>query len=241
MAFKLDYIKRFQEGLEPYGFKRLKGTEGFGKLINNEILQLIMLKKYSPPDRGKKAFDIIFGVRTIYGSGLEYGQIENSGIGLCINDPKISNGIYFVYQDTDWLPAINEALKHTISFALPILSNINSLNSCIDFYLKYLALMIYDADSFAGESPLLFLTNNHNTFEELFKQQEGYALQVYKNESTDYAYNCYIEQMSDTINQNIVNARDKVWASPKLQKVLHDEISRRVEMNKEQLKQYGLL
>ena len=48
--------------------------DDFGKLINNEILQLIMLK-YSPPDRNRKAFDIILGIRTIYGFGLEYCQI----------------------------------------------------------------------------------------------------------------------------------------------------------------------
>ena len=44
-----------------------------------------------------------------------------------------------------------------------------------------------------------------------------------------------------TIIGIIVLARDKVWANPKLQELLNGEISRRVDMNTKQLKQYELL
>ena len=39
-----------------------------------------------------------------------------------------------------------------------------------------------------------------------------------------------MKQMTDIIKQNIVLARDKVWASPKLQELLSDEISCRVDV-----------
>ena len=113
------------------------------------------------------------------------------------------NTIYFVYQGTNLLSAIDEALKHTISFSPPILSKINTLDLCIELCFKHLLAMFYDADPFAGESPLLFLTNNHTTFEELFKQQETYVLNVYKNDFSCDAYNPYMKQMTNIIRQNI--------------------------------------
>ena len=58
MSLITEYKKAFQTGLELFGFKKMKGTNCFGILINNEILLYVLIKKCSPPDRGKKAFDI---------------------------------------------------------------------------------------------------------------------------------------------------------------------------------------
>lgn len=151
MAFKSDLIKIFQDGLEPYGFKRMKGTSCFGKLISNEILIFIMYKKCSSPDRGKRAFDIISGVQTIYSYELSEHQLELSGTSIINYSPNVQRtalNVNFIYDESNRLSIINQALQQTISDAIPILLQINDLQSSLDFLIKYKLGMLYPVDTF---------------------------------------------------------------------------------------------
>ena len=55
-TLKSVFMQTFETGLEPYGVKRLKGTEFLGKLINDEILLYITYEKCGSILPGKKAF-----------------------------------------------------------------------------------------------------------------------------------------------------------------------------------------
>lgn len=210
MSFKSEFMKSFQSGLEPYGFKRMKGTSCFGKLVNNEILLFIMYKKCSSPDRGKKAFDIVSGVQTIYSYELSEHQLEFSGISIMNYNTNVSRNtlnFHFIFDETNQFSVISQALQQTISDAIPILQQVNDLQSSLDFLVKYNLGVLYPADSFFRDSVLLFLTDNHDSFEERI---------------------------------NLVKSRDIVWESKELQEELHKEIKRRVDNNRKFLIQYGL-
>lgn len=244
MAFKSDFMKVFQTGLEPYGFKKMKGTNCFGKLINNEILLFIVYKKCSSPDRGKKAFDIISGVQTIYSYELSEHQLELSGTSIINYTSKVQQSninINFIYDETNQLSVINQALQQTISDAIPILLKINDLQSSLEFLIKYKLGMLYPVDTFFRDSVLLILTNNHDSFEERIRQEEKIALNLYANEPNDEVFKNYMQQITDVIKNKLVKSRDKVWASQELQKELQKEIDQRIYKNKKILIQYGML
>lgn len=243
MAFKSDLMKAFQIGLEPYGFKRMKGTSCFGKLINNEILLFIMYKKCSSPDRRKKAFDIISGVQTIYSYELSEHQLELSGTSIINYNttvPRTALNIHFIYDEANQLSVIAQALQQTISDAIPILLQINDLQSSLDFLVTYKLGMLYPADTFFRDSVLLILTNNHDSFEERIIQEKKIALHHYFNEVDDQVFKRYMQQITDVIRNGLVKSRDKVWASQELQEELQKEIDRRVENNRKILKEYRL-
>lgn len=243
MAFKSDFIKIFQDGLEPYGFKRMKGTSCFGKLISNEILIFIMYKKCSSPDRGKRVFDIISGVQTVYSYELSEHQLELSGTSIINYSPNVQRtalNVNFIYDESNQLSVINQALQQTISDAIPILLQINDLQSSLDFLIKYKLGMLYPVDTFFRDSVLLILTNNHDSFEERIRQEEEIALRLYSDEP-DEVFKSYMRQITDIIKNKLVKSRDRVWASRELQEELQKEIERRIKNNKNLLTQYGLL
>lgn len=235
MAFKTDFMKTFKAGLEPYGFKRMKGTSCFGKLINNEILLFIKYKKCSSPDRGKKAFDIISGVQTIYSFDLSEHQLELSGTSIInynVNATQSPLYVNFIYDETDQYSVIDQDLQKTILDIIPILLQINDLQSSLDFLVKYKLGFLYPADSFFRDFVLLFLTDNHDSFEEIIRQEEKTTLQIYNNDSSSEGFKSYMEQITNIIRNELVKSRDKVWESKELQEELQKEIDWRIKNNK---------
>ena len=244
MSLITEYKKDFQSGLEPFGFKKMKGTNCFGKLINNEILLYVLIKKCSPPDRLKKAFDIISGVQTIYSFDLSEYQLGLSGVSLINFKTDVTPSAFnvnFIYDELSLSSVIDKALKQTITYAIPVLSDITDLKSSLDFLIKYKLGMLYPADTFFRDFVLLILTDNHDSFKERIKQEEKIALRIYSNEPTNEAYTRYMQQIKHIIKNELVESRDRVWASRELQEKLQGEVNRRVENNKNTLIKYGLL
>ena len=244
MSLITEYKKAFQTGLELFGFKKMKGTNCFGKLINNEILLYVLIKKCSPPDRGKKAFDIISGVQTIYSYDLSEYQLGLSGISLiCYNTDTTPyvHDVNFIYDETSLSAVIDKALKQTVDVAIPVLLDVNNLKTSLDFLIKYKLGMLYPVDTFFRDSVLLIITNNHDTFEDRINWEDKIATRIYSNDPTNEAYINYMKQIKEIIRNDLVKSRDRVWASRKLQEELYKEVNRRVENNKKTLIQYGVL
>lgn len=241
MAFKSEFMKIFKEGLEPYGFKRMKGTDCFGKLVNEEILLFISFKKYSPPDRGLKAFDVVAGIHTIYSPVPTGFPLQDKGIGIIRskrqNDTAV-NYPYFIYTDDSLSKVLNEALDKTISEIIPAISKVDSLSSCVDYLSKYCLGALASTDKLLGESVLLILSDNHDSFEAVFRQQEELAKRI-ANEDTSSDYYRYIKKRFFDSIQETIESRDRVWASKELQEAVHKEAARRAEINKAQLRKYG--
>ena len=241
MAFKSEFMKVFKDGLEPYGFRRMKGTDFFGKLINEEILLFISYKKYSPPDRGFKAFDIISGVQTIYSPDLSALAFELPAlrmINYCV--PGIEGDIktQYVYNDSSLSMILDEALDTTKEVILPLLTSIEDLKSCVEFLVRFRFDLLYGADTLNRDSVLLIMTDNHDSFEAKFRQQEEIAKRLANYDTSSEYYHNIRKRFFDSV-QAAIESRERVWASKELQDKVFREAERRAENNKAVLREYG--
>ena len=132
--------------------------------------------------------------------------------------------VNFIYDESNRLSIINQALQQTISDAIPILLHINDLQSSLDFLIKYKLGMLYPVDTFFRDSVLLILTNNHDSFEERIRQEEKIVLRLYSDEPNDEVFKSYMQQITEIIKNKLVKSRDRVWASQELQEELQKEI-----------------
>jgi len=241
MAFKSEFMKVFKEGLEPYGFRRMKGTDFFGKLVNNEILLYISYKPCSAINRGMKAFDIISGGQTVYSYELSAHQLQLAARTLnkfTRNDTFARANIGFEYNDSNCNSVIEDALEQTIKFAVPALQDITDLRSCIDFLTVYLMGSLYPADKIYRDSVLLIIANDHESFDSKLNLGKKYLYQYYKGDLTSVDYQSSLGSC-ETVTHKLIDSRDRVWASKELQDKVFSEAERRAETNKAVLREYG--
>lgn len=67
VTFKKEFVKQYTEFLEPYGFKKIKGSQPyFVRVINNEIIHILSYKEEKTGPNSMKEFYIQMGVATIY-------------------------------------------------------------------------------------------------------------------------------------------------------------------------------
>ena len=240
MAFRSEFIKVFKEGLEPYGFWRMKGTDFFGKLINKEILIYISYKPCSAINRGMKAFDIISGVQTVYSYELSAHQLQLASTSLCkypVLDTGIKKEAHFEYDSNSISSIMKEALDQTRLLSLPVLFQISDLNGCVKYLTQYHMGMIYPADQCFRDSVLLILANDHESFESKLSLINEYKLNYYEGDTSSVYYQNSFEACQEPLHE-LIDSRDRVWASKELQDKVFSEANRRAEINKAQLRKY---
>lgn len=95
MTLNAAFIKVFGEGLEPFGFKRLKKIKNknpfFVRVINGEILHIITYRTVTSNKLGYKSFEVLGGVATLYRRNLEF--------------------LYFTDNPQDWLITNNHLFR----------------------------------------------------------------------------------------------------------------------------------
>ena len=240
MAFKSEFMKVFKEGLEPYGFRRMKGTDFFGKLINNEILLYVSYKQYSPPDRGVKAFDVIAGVQTIYSHDLTEHQLIFSSGGLinhnisCVDNIRV----YFEYTSKTQSDAIDKAFKSMMKVIMPIFEKVIDLSSCLEYLFTFKFGWLNHLDRMYRDSILLIVADNHDSFEYHLNKAKEERLKFYNGNESNPVYQTWLEEFPPVLHE-LIDSRDRVWASKELQDKVFSEAERRAEINKAQLRKYG--
>ena len=241
MAFKSEFMKVFKEGLEPYGFRRMKGTDFFGKLINKEILLYISYKPCSAINRGMKAFEIISGVQTIYSLDLTTHQLQLSSTSLCkypVLDTLIKKSIHFEYEAVNITNVIIDSLNQTRHLAVPVLLQVNDLKDCVKYLTQYRMGKLYPADKINRDSVLLILTNDHESYDHKLDLVKDYLLKYFEGNTSAPYYQPSLDGYQTALHE-LIDTRDRVWASKELQEAVHNEANRRAEINKAQLRKYG--
>lgn len=228
-----------------YGFIKLKGLNCFGKLVNGELLYYITFQKRSALNKRKKAFSIKSGVTTIYSSNLL--NIKNEGLELInyfVVDPKIQNYPYgwflFEYDDETIDIAFAKALDYTINVAVKNLTKINDLYAYIDFYKMISIMQFANSDKLAGDSILLILTDNHESFNDVYQHSVKQVASVYDDENSQAVLE-YKEKIKNVISNDVIGPRDRVFSSLELMQQVNQELERRKKANTIILQKYGLL
>ena len=156
----------------------------------------------------------------------------------CVPGIEANIKTQYVYSDSNLSIVLEEALTTTKEVILPLLTSIKDLKSCVEFLVRFHFDLLYGADTLNRDSVLLIMTDNHDSFEEVFRRKEEIAKRIANND-TSSDYYCYIKKRFFDSIQETVESRDRVWASKELQEVVRNEAARRAENNKAQLRKYG--
>ena len=250
MGFLTEFNRCFKQGLEPYGFIKMRGCNIFGKLVNEEILKYIFFQKTSPFERGNQAFFLNAGIQTIYSAELTTSQLYSASRQLHIFaqlDSSLPNlhmesglGRHYEYNEETCKSVLNQSLKDTVSVAIKYMSEVMDIKSYIEYAKKTTSYVFDYADEMRQDSILLIMTGNHETFCDVYDRLISHALKRYGDE-THPGFIAAKGRINEVIFKDIVEPRDRVYQSPELMKQVEEELERRKEKNIELLKQYGLI
>ena len=232
--------------LSKYGFQKLKGLACFGRIINNEIFQYVMLVNRRSLEKNKKAFTIVSGVFTIYSVALNKELFENYGkyfidfefIGRLPHNDLIRL-CDLSYDINSIQTVVDQSINGFISIMLPYLDQITTLNDYISYCKRMNISLLRNAEKMWGDSILLVKTNNHDDF---IDEYNSICRSVFGED-----YNRYNDADSirtkkiyyDAIIIATAQSRDKVYADNSLYKQAMELIEKRKEHNLEILKSYG--
>jgi len=240
--FDDEFKKQFGKVLDPLDF-RVIHNHVFGKMIGEDIFVFISYRNLNATERGCKAFIINAGVCTVYGN-VDYKIPSCANADLPVfkhyhNCDVTLDDMLINYNQNTMIDKISYALDQTTKFILPELSKITDLNSCIAFYKKYNAGVLYHADELMGESALLIVTQNRDSFEDVIEIITASILKAYNGDSTNKYYIQAVSEAEQRILKELVEARDKVLSNTNLKKALEEKIKERVNHNKIILRKYG--
>ncbi len=241
-TLKSVFMQTFETGLEPYGFKRLKGTEFLGKLINDEILLYITYEKCGSILPGKKAFRIKVGAQTIYSYDLSEHQLlfaSRELFFLAYDKPSLELGMFYLYDKTTLNDAVDDSLNDTISVAIPELSKICDLKTYVDFCSGLNSSDFYNADQLYRDSVVLILSDNHDDFSNVKATLEKSMLRAYNGDSSNPYYQTALRDGIKKIDEELIASRNKVYSNPDLMEKVKAEANSRKEKNLMILKSYG--
>ena len=189
----------YGKGLEPYGFKRIKGKQPYYvRVVTDEIINIISFKSENNYcfNQGYRRFAVVCGIATIYRPFIDldktvrenYGFRDAWSIYKEINRGKWNEATMNELYNTEYLEKNEESLVESMKKSfflvreniLPILDSINDIYSCIDFFRKIQSpvLNICKGESFGrmnpnkedNESLIAFKIDNMDRYEKGFKE-----------------------------------------------------------------------
>lgn len=241
----------FGELLEPLGFVKIKSKHPYYvRAVTDEIVHIITVKNEWEGTPGAKAFDILGGSATVYRReiNLDISIMETK-------DWLSSTSIFYVktYENTaefdrkfletfysfSYLKNENESLidameyaaELTEEFMLPVLYEVNNLESFKKFYVKYNMWLDtnvfrkdcdYSRTSIYHEGLLYIKTDDRKCYEKLCRQLK-YAI--------DHDLAEDIEELQDKLS---------LYDDPEVHARVLEELERRKIYNQKRLRDYGV-
>lgn len=143
------------KALEPYGFKVIKGRHPYiVRVINNEILHIITFCPESPEYPKDKAFAIMGGIATIYRKKitLDLSPKQNyvwlnymfNFYEALVAERNVNvlgqlfKSCYYSDRSESLISVLNNGAENLIKYVLPIMDNVNDIDSCLDYMQKFL-------------------------------------------------------------------------------------------------------
>lgn len=143
------------KALEPYGFKVIKGRHPYiVRVINNEILHIITFCPENPEYPPDKAFAIMGGIATIYRKKITFDLSPKQNYVWLNYMFKFYNALvserdvnvlgqlfkscYYSDRSESLISVLNNGAENLIKYVLPIMDNVNDIDSCLDYMQKFL-------------------------------------------------------------------------------------------------------
>ena len=250
----------FGQALEPLGFQLTKGKYPyFVRVINDEILHVITIRSVSAgfPDYG--AFELYGGVATIYRNKIDLAKSPRENLNWLNStitfyhhaypDKDLRNSINTISYKKDESESISNGIEYALmiteKYILPVISQIDSIDLCIDYFSKTHStlLSLYDElENFGNDNPnndcneglLHILKGNYETI------LEEYELNL---ESVNYNIQrgtFYTQDDYEKIFKRYNLIKEKNRFVPELFFSAFKELERRKKFNIDELKKYGI-
>ncbi len=235
----------FNDSFQDYGFKRIKGTNIFARLINNEIFQYITYKHLPYRLKGYKEFAVYAGVLTVYSESLHKENLLHWGEYVAVysklfNTKEVEENYSYRYNEDSMVQVVSSCVAKAEKVLMPILENITDLDQYIEYRKEIRIDILSGADRLRNDSIVLVKANNRDDFMGLFNelvQREKEQIDKGRRGGTyEELYALYY----DGIIKYIAEARDNVYNDSNLYEEVQNELERRRVNNMEMLKQYGL-
>ena len=261
----------FGEALEPLGFVTLKEKHPyFVRLIGDEVLHVIACAHDSHDTSKEKRFIVYAGVATLYRQSIYfkksprdindwlseirslYGRLNLTNWG----DEFFKSIRNFSYEDEIIVAEAKRALEITERIILPILNEVVSLDSCIEFFYKYKCrlLDIWCDEKYGYFSPyrdhneglLLIKTKNRDDGIKRMNEMLAGSSRPMKEGKIKLSQEFIKKQYERTCeNYNKwrieqIALRDNILDTPELYAEILTGLERRKATNIETLRSYGL-
>lgn len=239
MSFITNYNQILSLKLKPFGFHKAKGSSLYCRLINHEILHYITFMKTQSLARNRYAFYIMTGAASIYSYELSDHQLTHiHGVSLSEFDERADR---FEANDDNLSDVLTDAAELFLMYALPVLDNITDQRSYVNFLSMYRFDLLKGADQMFQDSILLWLTNNHDCFRDVFQHKQSDLLKHFDKDDTNPSYLDSLHRLKNAIFIDIVEKRDLVYNNLQLQQDTLEEAEKRRIRNLQQLRSFKVI
>jgi len=232
------YKRIFGEILEPYGFRLLKGTKFFVKVVNDEIVQSVYIFKSRD---GSLKFAI--NHKTIY-SNLYLGK--SKGDCLLLNYSEIfqfsdvdMKTMFWDYDESNMKKVIEQAAMAMVKYVLPKFDQVLTTKDCIPLYKKYFIDKLREEPKDTTEFLLLIRERNRDDFEDVVTEALKETQKLIEKGRFGETYENAEISLREAIIDAIVVPRDEMLNNPKKLAEADAEIERRAKVNREVLRMWG--
>ena len=227
--YKKPYKEQFAKVLGPHGFRRIKGTDMFGRLVNGEVLQVVYVQKW-------RGIDCLM-LRTQHASVYQNGVLDKYLTSSSLIDIEMyvlhATGhhelFYYDYTKDDVEEAVIRAANDVVAHILPDLDAVTDLNTHIAFMNKYGKLNNID------NSLLLVKARNQDDYTAFCATLIGY----YQSSPSPEEIRDEEIQRTKEYAQKLVAERDSILGDPVRLAAAEAELERRRTANLAVLKSWG--
>ena len=171
MSFNSRFKHIFGEIFQSEGFKYCSKLNVFAKMLNEDLLAFIGVKSAPIWNKGSKGFMITAGIISTYYDSIEKNSVLMIGHDLNLFLPKNEVRVSFEYDDNTMEEIILITALYVREYLLPVINQVFDFNSYIEYLKKYSIDLLWNCDSFKGESLILIKADNHDDFQKFFQQQ----------------------------------------------------------------------
>ena len=147
------------------------------------------------------------------------------------------------YDDNTMDEIISTTALYVRERLIPVINQVFDLNSYIEYLKKYSIDLLWDCDSFKGESLILIKADNHDDFQKFFQEKVDETNAQIDAGMLGVGYtkeDCYNDHFHGII-ERVVYPRDKVYSDKNLYNEALEEAERRKKENIKKLYSYKVL
>lgn len=255
-SFKTEFIRHYEEKLEPLGFIKVKGSQPyFVRIVNNEILHVISYRGVHSTKNGLKAIQLVCGVATVYRKEINFSVPPSHNgdwmVTLAIIDEKRETEFpvvniprdfkEFFYNDETMGDAIKQSYEG-VSIMLDELDRIIDMNAVLKWLIKFDAGNITFAslldDSFSDEEGLFYARKefDYGAIDSLFEER---YIDLGNSRLNVKEKDMWLNAMRDQ-EKRMKEAREAFLTVPEVYEKGREVLKKRYLSNVDTLKKYGL-